>query len=121
MSAIGLNSNTYRVTGKYLDFLNDFLAKAKVHSGNLNTKKDQLVDFLAKLYDVNSIDPQMQLLSSIIERELRPLQERLIPYFERLIAEVQADELDKSIPKIEFLVEALDAENSEALAKIKGE
>ena len=121
MSTIGLNANTYRVTGKYLDLLNDFIVKAKAHPDAIATKKEQVVDFLTKINDESSIDPQFQLLSSIIDRELRCNHERINPFMVGLIDLIMANDFTKSIPKIEFLVETLDNENSEALAKIKGE
>jgi hypothetical protein len=121
MSSIGLNANTYRVTGKYLNFLVDFIVKAKHHPDNLDAKKEQMVEFLVKIKDEASIDPQIQLLSSIIDRGLRSSNDRISPFLEALIPQIQSNDLEHSLPKIEFLVEALDNENSEALAKITGE
>ena len=121
MSSIGLNANTYRVTGKYLDFLNDFIVKAHSHPDNIEVKKDQVIDFLTKVNDENSIDPQIQLLSSIIDRELRCNHDQISPFLNGLIVQIQQNDFGNCIPKIEFLIEALDYENSEALAKIKGE
>jgi len=121
MSAIGLNANTYRVTGKYLDLLNDFIVKAKVHPDKLNAQKEHIVDFLSKINDESSIDPQFQLLSSIIDRELRCNHEQINTFMTGLIDLIKSNDFIKSIPKIEFLVDTLDNENSEALAKIKGE
>jgi len=121
MSSIGLNANTYRVTGKYLDFLNDFIVKAHSHPDNIDVKKEQVIDFLSKINDETSIDPQIQLLSSIIDRELRCNHDRISSFLVGLIAQIKESDFENSIPKIEFLIGALDSENSEALAKIKGE
>ena len=72
MSSIGLNTNTFRITGKYLQMLNDFVVKAKMNQDIDGAQKDHLIDFITKLRDENSTQPQFQLLSNIIERELRP-------------------------------------------------
>ena len=120
MSNIGLNNNTFRVTGKYFDILNEFIVKTKVNPEINETKKEQLLDFIIKINDVNNFDPQYQLLSSIIERELR--QERLNPnvFFTNLLNEIRNEDLEAALPKIILIAEALDSENSEALLKIKG-
>jgi hypothetical protein len=121
MSNIGLNTNTFRVTGKYLDMLNDYMVKAKIHPIN-DLKKEQLIDFLLKINDVNNTETKFQLLSSIIERELRNSNNRHPETFlQTLLDEIRNDQVDNVLPKIEFIVEALDTENSEALAKMKGD
>jgi hypothetical protein len=121
MSNIGLNTNTYRVTGKYLDFLNDFIVKVKLHPNIIEEKKEQLIAFISKLNDTKNIEPQFQLLSSIIERELRNNNDRPNVFMNSLITAIQGNDVKNSLSKIEFIVGVLDNENSEALAKIKGE
>lgn len=121
MSSIGLNTNTFRITGKYLDLLNDFIVKANIHPDMSDLKREQLIDFITKIIDVNNAQPQFQLLSSIIERELRNANNRPDVYLNSLLDEIRNSNLENALPKIEFLVEALDTENSEALLKIKGE
>lgn len=121
MSNVGLNTNTYRITGKYLDLLNDYIVKAKIHPVN-EQKNEQLINFLSKINDNANTQPQFQLLSSIIERELRNSNERHPETFLNvLLQQIKNNEVENILPKIEFIVEALDSENSEALAKIKGE
>lgn len=121
MSTIGLNTNTFRVTGKYLDLLNDFIVKAKIHLQFNEQKKEQIIDFITKIGDVNTTQPQYQLLSSIIERELRLHKSEPEAFFARLKNELEQNNVKSVLPKIEFIVAALDTENSEALAKIKGD
>ena len=121
MSSIGLNTNTFRITSKYLDLLNDFIVRAKVNQDIGDSKKDQLIEFITKINDVNNFQPQFQLLSSIIERELRNANNRPDVYLNTLVDEIRNSNMDNVLPKVEFLVEALDTENSEALLKIKGE
>ena len=81
-----------------------------------------LIEFFLKIDDDANTQPQFQLLSSIIERELRNSDEKHPDTFlEVLVEQMRNNEVDNVLPKIEFIVEALDSENSEALAKIKGE
>lgn len=121
MSNIGVNTNTFRITSKYLDMLNDFIVKAKIHTEITEAKKDQLLEFLSKLTDVNNTEPQFQMLSSIIERELRNSQKKPDIFLNNLIQEIKGENIEAVIPKIETITEALDVENSEVLAKIIGE
>lgn len=121
MSNIGINTNTFRITSKYLDILNDFIVKAKISPEITDVRQEQLIDFLSKLTDVNNAEPQFQMLSSIIERELRNSQKRPDIFFTSLIEDIQNKNTETVIPKIEIIAEALDVENSEVLAKIIGD
>jgi hypothetical protein len=123
MSNIGLNTNTFRITGKYLDWLTEFIVKAKVHLQIENSQKEKFVEFLNNISDVNNTEPQFHLLSSIIERELRAKDKNPEIYLTKLKTQLEEEMVDMSevIPKIQFIVKILDNENSEALAKIKGE
>ena len=121
MSNIGINTNTFRLTSKYLDILNDFIVKAKIHPEITEARQEQLIDFLSKLTDVNNAEPQFQLLSSIIERELRNSNKRPDIFFTTLIGDIQSKNTETVVPKIELITEALDVENSEVLAKIIGD
>jgi hypothetical protein len=121
MSNTGINTNTFRITGKYLDLLNDFVVKTKVDEEINAGRKEQLIDFFSKLLDQNNVQPQFQLLSSIIERELRNNNSQPQGFFNSLIDEIKNGNTQAVLPKIELVIEALDSENSDALAKIKGQ
>lgn len=123
MSNIGLNTNTFRVTSKYLDLLNDFIVRAKVNVQMNEPKKEPILEFINKIVDVNTLQPQFQLLSSIIEREFRTRNTNPDVYLNKLKQELEQKEtnMDSVIPKIQFIVKILDSENSDALAKIKGD
>lgn len=121
MSNIGINTNTFRITSKYLDILNDFIVKAKIHPEITDARQEQLIDFVSKLTDVNNTEPQFQMLSSIIERELRNFNKRPDVFFSTLIEDIKNKNTETVIPKIELITEALDVENSEVLAKIIGD
>lgn len=121
MSDTGVNTNTLRVTGKYLELLNDFIVKAKVDEEINSSRKEQLIDFFSKIIDQSNVQPQFQLLSSIIERELRTVNNQPQDFFGSLIEEIRTNNTKAILPKIELVIEALDSENSDALSKIKGE
>lgn len=121
MSNIGLNTNTFRITGKYIDLLIDFIVKAKINVEINDAKKEQLIEFITKISDKENTQPQFQLLSSIIERELRHQHNKREVFLGTLLQEIKNNDIENVLPKIEFIVEALDTENSEALSKIKGE
>ncbi|MDN3657850.1 hypothetical protein QWZ08_19515 [Ferruginibacter paludis] len=121
MSNIGINTSTFRITSKYLDILNDFIVKAKINPEITEARQEQLIEFLSKLTDVNNTEPQFQMLSSIIERELRNSHKRPEIFFTSLIEDIQNKDTETVIPKIELITEALDVENSEILAKIIGD
>lgn len=121
MSNIGLNTNLFRVTGKYLDILNEFIVRARIHVDINEHKKDQLIEFLTDINDIENTQPQIQLLSSIIERELRNTHKKPDAFFKALVKELESNQVESALPKIEFIVGALDVENTEALSKIKGE
>ncbi|SFH36970.1 hypothetical protein [Pedobacter insulae] len=121
MSNLGLNTNLFRVTGKYLDILSEFIVRVKINSEVSEQKKEQLIDLLKKINDIENTQPQIQLLSSIIERELRHDQKKLSVYIKSLITELEENKVNAALPKIEFIAEILDGENSEALSKMKGD
>ncbi len=121
MSSIGLNTNTFRITGKYLDLLNDFIVKAKVNQEIEQGQKDHLIDFISQIKDENNTQPQFQLLSNIVERELRFASKDFGTYLESVIEEVKENNTEQFLPKIEFLANILEMENSDALLKIVGE
>lgn len=121
MSSTGLNTNTFRITGKYLALLNNFVVKAKIYHEVEEGQKEHLIDFITKLLDENNTQPQFQLLSNIVERALRLNSIDFSQYLNSIINEIKEDRNQEFLPKIEFLVDVLDTENCEALSKIIGE
>jgi malate synthase len=121
MSNIGTNSNTVRVTGKYLDLLNDFIVKAKVNPEINDLKKEQLLSFFSKIADADNAQPQIQLVSSILERELRNDDLSADEFYVTVIQDINNNNIQSLIPKVERVADALDIENEAALAKINGD
>ena len=118
MSLIGLNTNTFRVTGKYLDLLNDILVKAKISQTITDGRKDQLMDFVSQVSNIDNTQPQFQLLASIIERELRSENKQPDQFYTSLLQEIQQNSIEAILPKVSLIAEALEVENSDALSKI---
>ena len=122
MSKIGLNNNIYQITGKYLGLINEFIVSAKVHPNDINEEQRQdLIDLFSKMNDSNNSDPQIQLLSVIIERDLRNRKKQHKVFWKGVFEGLNNNPSTDSIEKLEYIVNALDFENSGALAKIKGE
>jgi hypothetical protein len=125
MSKIGLNSNIYQVTGKYLDKLNRFIIDAKIHPQKLDKQKRKgVVDFFLKINDADNIEPQIQLLSTIIEKDLwQKKKQGMGTFISEILFELDENVIptEQMIDKLEIIVNALDIEHTGALAKIKGE
>src|SRR4030095_3464751 len=118
MSTIGLNTNTFRVTGKYLNLMNDILVKAKINHSITDGRKDELIEFVSRVSDSNNIQPQFQLLASIIDRELRAENKKPVIFYDSLLREIEQNNVDAILPKVSLIAEALEVENSDALSKI---
>lgn len=125
MSKIGLNSNIYHVTGKYLDKLNSFVIEAKIHPQKIDFKKRKgVIDLFSKINDYDNIEPQIQLLSAIIEKDLWQKKKQVLGTFiSEILMELDNNPVpsEKIIDKLEVIINALDIEHTGALAKIKGE
>lgn len=122
MSKIGLNNNIYQITGKYLGLINEFIVSVKVHPNDINEEqRKDLIDLFSKMNDSNNSDPQIQLLSVIIERDLRNRKKQHKVFWKGVFEGLNNNPSTDSIEKLEYIVNALDFENSGALAKIKGE
>ena len=122
MSKIGLNTNIYQVTGKYLGLINDFIVTAKVTPDKIDeNKRKDIIELFTKINDVNNRDPQIQLISIIIQRELRSQAKKSKFFFKEIIDDLENTLSKKSIDNLESIADALDVENSGAFAKIKGE
>ncbi len=101
--------------------LNDFLTKSRTpqHNASLSLKND-VINFFNKIQDEEILEPQFQLLTSIVERELREQKQSPAIFFLELLHNLEDNDIDQSLPKIEMVIEALDREHFDALSKIKG-
>jgi hypothetical protein len=123
MSSIGLNANTFQVTGNYIRLLNEFLADFKSESPNHDFHQQEIVvDFLRQLNDFKSKDPKIQMASNIVERCLMKSKGvPFKPFVRSLIFDLETPNVKGVVEKLEFVVSALDSERHRALLLIKRE
>jgi len=121
MSDVGLNSNIYMVSNKYLNYFNKFLVevnydKLKVSDKSVNDVKDTL----KKL--ANPEDFQIQMIFNIIENYLREKDKdlNLSEIILELVKDFDSNNYlnEKSISKIELFSAALDKECDYAFSRI---
>ena len=121
MSEISLNSNTFRATGKYLNLLIDFVAECKTrHEGIDEERRKALVALLSGLCDCENIDPDIQMVSVIVEYSLIKDRKKLLPFVQRLIHLLDTTPTNEAIVGLDRIIGALNFERSQALAKING-
>ncbi|MBB6324472.1 hypothetical protein FHS59_000087 [Algoriphagus iocasae] len=119
MSDIGLNANIYHLTSKYLGILNDFIISIKNDSTEVSQEKYQEVKILfEKLKDEDNIDPRIQVLSVIIEAELRKKNFPKSKFFNSITSDINQKKYESLSRKLNHVVNALDNEYSHALAKM---
>lgn len=122
MSNLGLNSNIYYVTGEYINFLNDFIINLENYPDvERKNKLDEVKNFIEKLSDANSTDPQIQILSVIIEKELRKNKLKPNKFYKAIIDNIKSKSFHTIIDKLDYVITTLDNEHFKALAKIKEE
>jgi hypothetical protein len=119
MSDTGLNANIYHLTSKYLGILNDFIITIKDDSAKVSPEKYQEVkELFEKLKDDESIDPRIQVLSVIIEAELRKKNFSKSKFFNSIAADINQKRYESLSRNLHHVVNALDREYSHALAKM---
>jgi hypothetical protein len=124
MSEVGLNSNIYDVSSKYLGILNRFLVEANYDPSSVPTDSTKKVHaFLRQLLDKSNRDFQVQMVDQIIRAYLQKHRgkekaeeflKRLLHYFDQH-AGTDADALQR----ISLLTEALDEECDEAFSRMR--
>ncbi|MBI5915151.1 MAG: hypothetical protein HY842_07215 [Bacteroidetes bacterium] len=71
MSQIGLNSNIYKVSSKFLRKFNDYLVKLnQERDGSTPKQREELKQLVAQLMDNKSEDYQIQMVFMIIDEYL---------------------------------------------------
>lgn len=119
MTDIGLNTNIYYLTSKYLEIINDFLVSIKDGSTNISMDKiNEIKDLFEKLNDEETIDPKIQTLSIIIESELRKLNFSKAKFFDEVTTNLTNQKYSHLSKNLTHVVNALDNEYSDALAKM---
>ncbi len=123
MSKIGVNTNIFQVTGKYMSLINEYIVSRRSQAAPVDTRKQEdIVSLFNRIADDQNMEPPIQLLSVIIERDLREQRKQPKQFFRNLVTNLTTgDNADETLHELEVVVNALDTKHSEALAKIKGE
>ncbi|GAB4039840.1 hypothetical protein [Spirosoma gilvum] len=123
MSKIGVNTNIFQVTGKYMNLINEYIVSRRSQVAPIDTRKqDEVVSLFSRIADDQNMEPPIQLLSVIIERDLRQQRKQPRQFFRKLIDDLaKGDNSEETLHELEVVVSALDTKHTEALAKIKGE
>jgi len=122
MSDISLNANVYQVSKRYYMILEQFLNKIKVNNYQLtDDDKKPVLDLFSTLLNAESDNPQLHMLSIIIDRALRTRNKKL----KEIVGKITSDLTNKilseeSLNGIKDISMALDNERIHALTRMKG-
>lgn len=119
MSDVGLNSNIYTVSNKYLDYFNRFLVEFNYDKNKISNKSvNDVKDTLKKLAEPE--DFQIQMVSNILENYLRVRNLKLSEIIPILIKDFDDNTYlkEESIAQIELFSAALDKECDYAFSRI---
>lgn len=123
MSKIGVNTNIFQVTGKYMSLINEYIVSRRSQAMPVDARKQaEVVSLFKRISDDQNIEPPIQMLSAIIERDLRSQRRQPKQFLRKLVDNLsKGDGSEETLHELEVVVQALDTKHSEALAKIKGE
>lgn len=120
MSDSGLNANIYYLTSKYLGLINDYVIAIQDNKSGLSKEKQEEIDALiSNLQDEEIIDTRIQTLSIIIESELRKRNLSAQKFYQSMSDNLHARKYDALAKNLTHVIDALDNEYTEALAKMK--
>lgn len=124
MSDVGLNSNIYDISSRYLEILNRFLVEANYDSTSVAPElTDELQFFLQQLSNVAGRDFQIQMVAQIISGYLQKHASREKPdiFLRNLFAHLDAGTItDKdALRRISVLADALDEECDASFSRIR--
>ncbi|HFA49474.1 MAG TPA: hypothetical protein ENJ95_10715 [Bacteroidetes bacterium] len=122
MSQIGLNSNIYNISNKYLEKFNDFLAVLNYSPESITEQqRTELRNIVTHLLDKDSLDYQIQMVYMIIDDYLKENNKKssLVLNQLRSFLEKKAGSLDSAIKSLELITNALDQECDYAFSRIQ--
>ncbi len=122
MSQIGLNSNIYNISNKFLEKFNDFLAVLNFSPESISEQqRTELRDIVSHLLDKNSLDYQIQMVYMIIDDYLKENNKKSITELNKLKAflEEKTESPDSAIKSLELITNALDQECDYAFSRIQ--
>lgn len=124
MSDVGLNSNIYDISSRYLEIINRFLVEANYDSTAVPPELiDELQIFLQQLSDVAGRDFQIQMVAQIINGYLQKQAggEKPDIFLRSLFAHLDAGTITgkDALRRISVLADALDEECDASFSRIR--
>lgn len=122
MSQIGLNSNIYNISNKFLEKFNDFLAVLNYSPESISEQqRTELRNIVAQLLDKNSLDYQIQMVYMIIDDYLKENNKKSTTVLKQLqtFLEEKTKSPDSAIKSLELITSALDQECDYAFSRIQ--
>lgn len=124
MSDVGLNSNIYDVSSKYLGILNRFLVEANYDSTAVSSESaEEVKTFLHQLSDPSSMSFQIQMVAQIIQSYIKKhfrsqtseaFLHSLKSYFDR-----HMETNPEVLQKLSLMAEALNEECNNAYSRMR--
>lgn len=124
MSDVGLNSNIYDISSKYLGILNRFLVEANYDSTTVSPElTEEVQTFLHQLSDPSNMNFQIQMVEQIIQSYLKKhlrsqtsdaFLRELTVYFDR-----QMGTNPEALRRLAYLTEALNEECDNAYSRMR--
>ncbi len=122
MSQIGLNSNIYNISNKYLEKFNDFLAVLNYNPDSITEQqRTELRNIVTHLLDKNSMNYQIQMVYMIIDDYLKENKKKSESVLNQLLTylEENPESLNSAIASLELITNALDQECDYAFSRIQ--
>lgn len=122
MSQIGLNSNIYNISNKFLEKFNDFLAVLNYSPDSITEQqRTELRNIVIHLLDKNSLDYQIQMVYMIIDDYLKENNKKSVTVLKQLktFLEEKNKSPDSAIKSLELITNALDQECDYAFSRIQ--
>ena len=123
MSDVGLSSNIYRISNKYLDHFNSFLVEVNYNPNDISEEHLRSVkNILLKLSDEKSKNFQIQMVYIVLDNYLKSKKLDTSQVLKELLQAFETEKHNEkeNIEKIEMLAAALDKECDYAFSRIQG-
>lgn len=124
MSNVGLNSNIYDISSRYLEILNRFLVRGNYDPANVPPELFKEVEgFLNQLSDKSGRDFQIQMVAQIIQTHLQKRHggENIDIFLQKMLVHLRDGTITNAdaLARISILTEALDEECDESFSRIR--
>ncbi len=122
MSQIGLNSNIYNVSNKYLEKFNDFLVNLNYNPAGITVQQREEIKLLVKrLLDEKSNDYQIQMVYMVVDDYLKGLDKKSETVLKSLLTYLEGNTVPVKMAaeSLEMITTALDRECDFAFSRIQ--